>query len=149
MMLKECNMIISYLFYNQTDINGACKNCVKLWKFIYEVLNLALCANLNKWYWSHSLSSFLPSQFPCHLCLQIHLEVVVCSEKEKVDLLTLSCVRISLSSWSPSRRRLRCSKSFSFCLVALPIFRSHSWIEQNLFSWQQMFCLWSNLVKWF
>ena len=63
MMLKECNMIISYLFYNQTDKNGAYKKeSVRLWKFIYEVLNLALCANLNKWYRSHSvIFSFQPT----------------------------------------------------------------------------------------
>ena len=57
------NKIFSYLFYNQTDKNGACicKKWVKLSKFIYEVLKLALCANLNKWYWSHFvIFSFQP-----------------------------------------------------------------------------------------
>ena len=59
----DVNNIISYLFYNQTDKNGACicKKWVKLSKFIYEVLKLALCANLNKWYWSHFvIFSFQP-----------------------------------------------------------------------------------------
>ena len=36
-MLKECDKIVSYLFYNQTDTNGACKNRVKLRNFIYGV----------------------------------------------------------------------------------------------------------------
>ena len=46
---------------------------------------------------------------------------------------TFSCVRISLSSWSPSKRRLRLSKSSCFCFAALPSLVSHSWIDPILF----------------
>ena len=134
------NKIFSYLFYNQTDKNGACicKKWVKLSKFIYEVLKLALCANLNKWYWSHFvIFSFQPIfSPPWPEDSPEESESIVGKEKRKWKYcqmkqrkkVTFSCRRISLSSWSPSKRRPRWSRSSCFRLDELPSFISHSWI---------------------
>ena len=58
----------------------------------------------------------------------------VCLPKKlrKIAFLTFSCVRISLSSWSASRRRPRCSNSSCFCFAPMPSLISHSWVDQNL-----------------
>ena len=86
------NKIFSYLFYNQTDKNGACicKKWVKLSKFIYEVLKLALCANLNKWYWSHFvIFSFQPIfSPPWPEDSPEESESIVGKEKQKVKVLS-------------------------------------------------------------
>ena len=84
-----------------------------------------------------TLSSLFSCQFPGYLGLQVHLGR---EELQRILLivlgnlfsyywetyfLTLSCVKISLSSFSPSKSLVRVPSSSSFCLSTLPISVSH------------------------
>ena len=113
------------------------KKSVRLWKFIYE--NLALYLYVPSWIndIEVTLSSLFSCQFPGYLGLQVHLGR---EELQRILLiklgnlfsyywetyfLTLSCVKISLSSFSPSKSLVRVPSSSSFCLSTLPISVSH------------------------
>ena len=126
------------------------KKSVRLWKFIYENLALSLCAKLPSWIndIEVTLSTLFSGQFPGNLRLQVHLGR---EELQRILLivlgnlfsyywetyfLTLSCVKISLSSFSPSKSLVRVPSSSSFCLSTLPISVSHFWIAWVLFTWQ-------------
>ena len=75
---------------------------------------------------------FFPANFLATFACKFTWEEKKCKEyclsNWETYFLTLSCVKISLSSFSPSKSLVRVRSSSSFCLSTLPISLSHFWI---------------------